>query len=99
MSVGELALMLDVLSTEYRISLPTLLRKLDRLSGDLKALDNSIINNDDRAEWTTEEDSLLNNGQEKLLIKWKGQDSVDLRKHYLEAKKHWTHWYCAINSS
>jgi hypothetical protein len=88
MSVGELALMLDVLSTEYRISLPTLLRKLDRLSGDLKALDTSIINNDDRAEWTAEEDLLLNKGQEKLLIKWKGQDSVDLRKNYLEAKKH-----------
>jgi hypothetical protein len=45
-------MMLDVLANEYRISLPSLLRKLDRLSGDLVALDFSLSNNDDRAEWT-----------------------------------------------
>lgn len=56
-------MMLDVLAAEYRISLPALLRKLDRLSGDLKALDYSFTNNDDRAEWTAEEDTLLQNGQ------------------------------------
>jgi hypothetical protein len=44
--------MLDVLANEYRTNLPALLRKLDRLSGDLKALDFSLANNDDRAEWT-----------------------------------------------
>lgn len=63
LSVGELAMMLDVLSNEYRISLPALLRKLDRLSGDLKALDYSFTNNDDRAEWTQEEDKLLEASQ------------------------------------
>lgn len=63
LSVGELAMMLDVLANEYRISLPALLRKLDRLSGDLKALDLSLTNNDDRAEWTQEEDNLLQGGQ------------------------------------
>lgn len=63
LSVGELAMMLDVLANEYRISLPALLRKLDRLSGDLKALDYSLTNNDDRAEWTQEEDNLLQGGQ------------------------------------
>jgi len=63
LSVGELAMMLDVLANEYRISLPALLRKLDRLSGDLKALDYSFTNNDDKAEWTQEEDSLLQGGQ------------------------------------
>jgi hypothetical protein len=41
--------MLNVLANEYRISLPALLRKLDRLSGDILALDNSIVNNDDKA--------------------------------------------------
>lgn len=56
-------MMLDVLANEYRISLPALLRKLDRLSGDLTALDYSFTNNDDRAEWTQEEDTLLENGQ------------------------------------
>ena len=80
--------MLDVLANEYRTNLPALLRKLDRLSGDLKALDFSLANNDDRAEWTAEEDGLLQGGQEKLLIRWKGQDAVDLRKRYLAAKKH-----------
>ncbi len=81
-------MILDVLSNEYRISLPALLRKLDRLSGDLKALDYSFTNNDDRAEWTAEEDQLLENGQDKLLVRWKGQDAVELRRRYLASKKH-----------
>jgi len=85
--MGELAQMLDVLSSEYRISLPSLLRKLDRLSGDILALDHSFTNNDDRAEWTPEEDVLLDKGQDKLLIRWKGQDAVDLRRKYLAAKR------------
>jgi hypothetical protein len=54
MSVGELAAALNVLANEYKISLPTLLRKLDRLSGDLNALDNSMLQNDDKAEWSVE---------------------------------------------
>ena len=52
LSVGELAAALNVLANEYKISLPTLLRKLDRLSGDLNALDNSMLQNDDKAEWS-----------------------------------------------
>lgn len=56
-------MMLNVLADQYKTTLPALLRKLDRLSGDLKALDFSYLNNDDRAEWTQDEDNLLKDGQ------------------------------------
>jgi len=38
MSLGELAELLNVLAKEYGTTLPVLIRKLDRVSGDIKAL-------------------------------------------------------------
>lgn len=39
LSLGELAELLNVLAKEYGTTLPLLIRKLDRVSGDFKALD------------------------------------------------------------
>ena len=38
-SIGELAELLSVLAKEYRTTIPVLIRKLDRVSGDVKAMD------------------------------------------------------------
>ena len=60
MSLGELAELLNVLAKEYGTTLPVLIRKLDRVSGDVKAV-----------EWTPEEDELLAKNV-AILIRWKG---------------------------
>jgi hypothetical protein len=85
LSLGELAELLSVLAREYNTTLPVLIRRLDRVSGDVRALDKIYTQKDDKAEWTQEEDGLLakNPG---LLVRWKGEESVDLRKRYLAAK-------------
>jgi len=54
MSLGELAELLNVLAKEYGTTLPVLIRKLDRVSGDIKALDRIYTQNDNRVEWTAE---------------------------------------------
>ena len=53
-SVGELAELLSVLAKEYNTTLPVLVRKLDRVSGDVKALDRIYTQNDTHAEWEAE---------------------------------------------
>ena len=85
LSLGELAQLLSVLAKEYNTTLPVLIRKLDRVSGDVRALDKVCTLKDDKAEWTTEEDELLakNPG---ILARWKGEESVDLRKRYLAVR-------------
>ena len=83
-SVGELASLLQVLATEYHTSLPSLVRKLDRVSGNLEHLE-LIFSGDNRYEWSEEEDELLSKN-EALLVRWKGQESVDERKKYLKWK-------------
>lgn len=71
LSLGELAELLTVLAKEYNSTLPVIIRKLDRVSGDVRALDKIYTQKDDKAEWTPEEDALLakNPG---LLVRWKG---------------------------
>ena len=86
LSVGQLAQVLNVLGREYGISLPAMIRKLDRVSGDVRALEKGLVNKDDKLEWTADEDELLNKNS-SLLIKWKGEEAVELRKKYLTAKK------------
>lgn len=54
LSVGELAQVLNVLAKEYGISLPAIIRKLDRVSGDVRALEKGLVNKDDKLEWTTD---------------------------------------------
>ena len=56
------------------------------MSGDIKSLDRIYTQRDDRIEWTPEEDELLakNAG---ILARWKGEESVELRKRYLNLKK------------
>ena len=83
LSVAELASVLNVLAKEYHSTLPALIRKLDRVSGNLEHLDRTY-SGDNRYEWTEEEDALLSKN-EQLLVRWKGQEAVDIRKKYL----HW----------
>jgi hypothetical protein len=51
LSVAELASVLNVLAKEYHTTLPALVRKLDRVSGNLEHLDRTY-NGDNRFEWT-----------------------------------------------
>lgn len=81
LSVGELATVLSVLAREYNTTLPNLLSKLDKVSGDLNELD-KLFKGDSKVEWTPEEDELLGKN-EGLLRRWKGDDVVDRRKKYL----------------
>ena len=51
LNVAELAAVLHVLAKEYHTTLPALLRKLDRVSGNLEHLD-QVFNGDQKYEWT-----------------------------------------------
>lgn len=88
LSLGELTQILSVLAKEYNTTLPVLIRRLDRVSGDIRALDRVCSQKDDKAEWTPEEDELLvkNPG---ILARWKGEEAVDLRKRYLATRAKW----------
>jgi hypothetical protein len=55
------------------------------VSGDIKALDRIYTNRDDKIEWTPEEDELLTKNA-GILARWKGEESVELRKRYLKLK-------------
>ena len=57
-TTAELAAVLNVLAKEYHTTLPALLRKLDRVSGNLEHLDRAY-SGDNRQEWTEEEDALI----------------------------------------
>ena len=57
-TVGELATTLNVLAKEHKISLQALIRKLDRVSGNLAHLEMTLAG-DNRFDWSTEEDELL----------------------------------------
>ena len=52
LSLGELAELLNLLAKEYGTTLPVLIRKLDRVSGDVRALDQLYSHKDDKVEWT-----------------------------------------------
>lgn len=77
--------LLTVLAKEYNTTLPLLIRKLDRVSGDIRALDKIYTQKDDKLEWTPEEDELLSKNS-AILTRWKGEEAVALRKNYLAAK-------------
>ena len=47
-SLGELAELLAILAHEYNTTLPVIIRKLDRVSGDIKALDRIYTQKDDK---------------------------------------------------
>jgi uncharacterized protein YdaL len=85
MSVGELAELLAILAHEYNTTLPVIIRKLDRVSGDIKALDRIYTQKDDKLEWTPEEDELLAKNP-AILARWKGEESVEMRKRFLATK-------------
>jgi hypothetical protein len=84
LTTAELASVLNVLAKEYHTTLPALLRKLDRVSGNLEHLDR-LYDGDNKYEWTEEEDAILAKN-EGLLTRWKGQEAVDTRKRYLQWK-------------
>lgn len=81
LSVSELYEGLKDLARKYHTTLPVLLRKLDRVSGDIEYLQRCYAG-DTRQEWSEEEDSLLDRN-EGLLVKWKGRQAVEKRKKYL----------------
>jgi len=56
LSLPELAQLLSILAKEYGTTLPVIIRKLDRVSGDVRALDQLYTHKDDKLEWTPEED-------------------------------------------
>jgi hypothetical protein len=85
LSLGELAQLLSILANEYGTTLPVLIRKLDRVSGDVRVLDQVFTQKDEKLEWTPEEDDLLTKNP-GLLTRWKGEEAVTLRKQYLSTK-------------
>lgn len=85
LSIGELAQLLSILGKEYATTLPVIIRKLDRVSGDVRALDRIYSYKDDKIEWTPEEDELLAKNP-SILSRWKGEEAVALRKKYLATK-------------
>lgn len=58
-----------------------MIRKLDRVSGNVQHLQH-LLRGDHCYEWTPQEDKLLETN-EGLLVRWKGNEAVDLRKRYL----------------
>ncbi len=78
LSTAELVSLLNVLAQEYRTNLPTLIRKLDRVSGDIILLDR-VFAGEENLEWNEDEDKLLRTN-EILLRRWKGEEAVDRRK-------------------
>ena len=85
LSLGELAELLALLAKEYGTTLPVLIRKLDRVSGDIKALDRLYTHKEETVEWTPEEDDLLKKSP-NVLARWKGEEAVEKRKRYLATK-------------
>lgn len=75
-----------MLAKEYGTSLPAIIRKLDKVSGDVRALDRIFAHKDDKVEWTSEEDELLEKNS-ALLVRWKGEEAVQLRKKYLTHRR------------
>jgi len=67
---AEIGVLLGILANEYNTTVPSILSKLDSVSGDLNAL-HSLLSGDRSVEWNKEEDDLLNKNQE-LLKRWKG---------------------------
>ncbi len=61
-----------------------LLKKLDKLSGDLVALDSYIETKDDRLLWSFEEEEILRKGgaEVEILRKYRG-NGIEIRKKYL----------------
>mgnify|MGYP006928818974 FL=1 len=66
------------------IPVKDLLEKLDKLSGDLVALDNYIETKDDRLLGSFEEDEVLRKGGSEIevLRKYRG-NGIEIRKKYL----------------
>ena len=84
MSATELGSLLNILAKEYRTTFPVLLKRLDSVSGNLDALAR-VLNGDSCVEWTKEEDEMLSRNSD-LLVRWKGQEAVQLRSKYLAKK-------------
>jgi hypothetical protein len=80
----ELNEVLRIYSKMVNIPVKDLLDKLDRLSGDIVALDNYIESKDERFLWSSEEDEMLRKGgaDVEILRKYRGS-SIEVRKKYL----------------
>jgi hypothetical protein len=66
------------------VTVKDLLEKLDKLSGDMVALDNYIETKDERMLWSFEEDEILRKGgnEVEVLRKYRGI-GIEIRKKYL----------------
>ena len=71
LTVAELASCLEVLAKEYHTNLPAIIRKLDKVSGNLTHLEETM-SGDNSHEWSPEEDDMLKT-HESLLVRWKGK--------------------------
>ena len=80
----EMAQVVSVLAEEYNTTIPTIIHKLDLVSGDLHAL-HRLMSGDKNVEWNAQEDEILIKNPE-VMKRWKGQDATELRKNYIAHK-------------
>lgn len=81
---AEMATLLSVLAEEYKTTVPSILHKLDSVSGDLNGL-HRLLTGDKSVAWSKEEDDLLSKNSD-LLKQWKGTEVAEKRKKYLNYK-------------
>lgn len=84
---AEMATLLSVLAEEYKTTVPSILHKLDSVSGDLNGL-HRLLTGDKSVAWSKEEDDLLSKNSD-LLKQWKGTEVAEKRKKYLNYKGKW----------
>jgi hypothetical protein len=84
LTIAEMGNLISILAKEYNTTVPSILHKLDSVSGDLNAL-HRLLSGDRGVEWTREEDDLISKNSD-LLKRWKGAEATDLRKKYLQYK-------------
>lgn len=65
-----MGLLVSILAKEYKTTVPSILHKLDKVSGDLMAL-NLLLSGDQTVKWSDEEDDLIHKNAD-LLARWKG---------------------------
>lgn len=84
LTVAEMGTLISILANEYNTTVPSILHKLDTVSGDLNAL-HRLLEGDRSVEWTKDEDDLLAKNAD-IIKKWKGSDSAELRRKYVQYK-------------
>jgi hypothetical protein len=84
LSLEEMGEMLRILAKEYQTTIPVILEKLDKVSGNLGLL-HKVMNGERTLQWTEAEDEMLGTRPE-FIEKLKGKENCQLRKKYLDNK-------------